>query len=778
MRRFFPRPAGRYYLRIMMIFIFLSLTITVIVSGILYSFYTRTATREISRISIEMLSKSNDYSEFIFKSAISFIMQVEYSKDTLNYLNSVTPLDEIDRYLVSDQLGRWKSAQLFLHSVYLYNGNMNEFLSVGGSVPLESQRKVEDRIRKMVQTWDFYSDRYLIIPQVLESGGNSVDINVLTVLYAESNGAGNHNAIAANIHESNFRNQVKTGYSVNGSSIFIISQDGIVLSHTHTDEFMKDCSSFDYIQEIQRAKDKRGTFSYQINGVKSLVTYVKNDVFDYTVIGVSPFEMVNTDFSKVQKQIVILCIAVLIIGILAFIGLSKYVYSPVDRLVNVFSGDHEESKRLKGMNELDFISGVYQETSQKANLLKTENQMILNQLKFEYLRNLLLDKVSGKDIQAWLEKYDISIKLTDVRVFVVKIDHYALIEQEDKAELDLKVFSSMDSYFRGAVNHIALPMWNGEYAVMINCEEQMDDAGMDELVIFLEQLQDRIKNQYNLTVSIGIGNGVKHLADAGGAYRQALELMKYKLVYGTGSILVQQMIEKNITETFVFPEETEKAVLHSIKFNRLADFEAEIEELLRLCSKWHYEHIYYVLVQVAMACIKQINVIYQDNQIKLFTDYNRVVGDFQTMESADEVRKWFMGLFAHYQEKVTEIEDIKRSKNNEMIWKTIDYIKQNYTNPDLSLELISSMVDLSPGYFSKLFKETANMNVSDFIARLRTEKAKELLSRTDLSISEVSVQSGFININYFYNFFKKNIGLTPTKYRIVSNSTSDTPKEE
>lgn len=92
----------------------------------------------------------------------------------------------------------------------------------------------------------------------------------------------------------------------------------------------------------------------------------------------------------------------------------------------------------------------------------------------------------------------------------------------------------------------------------------------------------------------------------------------------------------------------------------------------------------------------------------------------------------------------------------------IDYITKNFTQ-NISTQSVSELFDYNESYFSRRFKELTGVSSSKYIRILRLEHAKKLLSETNLPISEVAVQSGFNDINYFNRCFKEYYGTPPTK---------------
>lgn len=92
------------------------------------------------------------------------------------------------------------------------------------------------------------------------------------------------------------------------------------------------------------------------------------------------------------------------------------------------------------------------------------------------------------------------------------------------------------------------------------------------------------------------------------------------------------------------------------------------------------------------------------------------------------------------------------------------YIRLHYS-ADISLSDISSQVNLSPVYFSKLFKQETKMNFIDYLNQVRIARAKEMLVKTSEPINELAMDCGFPNPKYFSKLFKKTVGITPKDYR-------------
>lgn len=107
----------------------------------------------------------------------------------------------------------------------------------------------------------------------------------------------------------------------------------------------------------------------------------------------------------------------------------------------------------------------------------------------------------------------------------------------------------------------------------------------------------------------------------------------------------------------------------------------------------------------------------------------------------------------------------KQSHNIHLRDEILLYLNQHYMNPDISLYSIASRFDLTENYFSRFFKEQSGENFSNYLERIRMEKARELLDDCSQMISDVARRVGYYNINTFYKAFRRIYGISPRMYR-------------
>lgn len=89
----------------------------------------------------------------------------------------------------------------------------------------------------------------------------------------------------------------------------------------------------------------------------------------------------------------------------------------------------------------------------------------------------------------------------------------------------------------------------------------------------------------------------------------------------------------------------------------------------------------------------------------------------------------------------------------------------SYAQPNFSISIMADHFQVSTAYMSHLIKTHLKMNFSDYLWALRLNKAKELLTTTDMTVDEISIAVGYFNTSSFRRKFKQDTGLTPSDFR-------------
>ncbi len=133
--------------------------------------------------------------------------------------------------------------------------------------------------------------------------------------------------------------------------------------------------------------------------------------------------------------------------------------------------------------------------------------------------------------------------------------------------------------------------------------------------------------------------------------------------------------------------------------------------------------------------------------------------------------EFMLTLDEHREEFVPELNEDTHNGYEDDVYRRMmmvtDYIKNNLTADDLSQGTMAQMAGISRDYFSRIFKNVTGMNYSKWLNMIRLEKATELLTQKNMSLTEIAMLSGFQSIPSFNRVFHEEKGMAPGEYRTL-----------
>ncbi len=190
--------------------------------------------------------------------------------------------------------------------------------------------------------------------------------------------------------------------------------------------------------------------------------------------------------------------------------------------------------------------------------------------------------------------------------------------------------------------------------------------------------------------------------------------------------------------------------------------DAEIDELLhvtqggRNAAMTPLFYLYSRFFDVFLTALRRRDVP-MDRVYDIQDHYNQEAQDADTPQALTAaLRTWTAGQLR-----------LLRQQNREpgtAIELAQQYIRKNYARP-LTRTDLAALVGFNPNYFSTCFHAVTGVRFSDYLQKIRIERAKQLLTTTLLPIAEVSRQVGYPDYRHFCKLFSRQAGLPPSEYR-------------
>ena len=280
-------------------------------------------------------------------------------------------------------------------------------------------------------------------------------------------------------------------------------------------------------------------------------------------------------------------------------------------------------------------------------------------------------------------------------------------------------------------------------------------AAAKEIAILLEANMD-------ISVSCGVGRAVASLQELYQSDAEASEALGLTFYFENGSIIKFSDITAALGGLFQFSKH-EKAfeiavqhfdsagALHAVDgmFREMRETFLPAESCVKYCQR------------LAVYLIRFIGEFSQDQKVK----HIEAEWEKQNLHTAATLGQ-MQGKMKHFcAQAFTLLDVVCNDSTSGQVARAEMFIKQNYANPRLSLQVVTEHLAVSTSYFSTIFKNGTGMTFVEYLTALRMDRAKQILAYTDKRTYEVADEVGFSDPHYFSAAFKKATGVTPKEYR-------------
>jgi two-component system, response regulator YesN len=269
-----------------------------------------------------------------------------------------------------------------------------------------------------------------------------------------------------------------------------------------------------------------------------------------------------------------------------------------------------------------------------------------------------------------------------------------------------------------------------------------------DFTLLTKEITKEIKQTLNFSIILGIGS----------SFKDPLKSLKYfskvkNLLSNTKDTGRNQSSDSIGT----FPLNLEIDMEHEILNGNSEKIQSTIQQL----REWF--EISELNFEIKKKSIIELATVLRHATAYQLPDGKCLVDETDIKEAANGLHL-LSGFNIFINELLGNIASAKEFKNSPAIDSACRFIKLNYKE-DITLEETATQCRLSSFYFSKLFKKEKGITFIEYLTNYRIQKAKQLLKNTNLSIKEISGDSGYSDPNYFTKVFRKVVSISPTTYR-------------
>ena len=422
-------------------------------------------------------------------------------------------------------------------------------------------------------------------------------------------------------------------------------------------------------------------------------------------------------------------------------GVSEYVLKPIDfqEMQNLLKKIHRELEtELEQRQNQERFAEIYQKS--------------LPLLQEQFMIQLVKGSLTPEQVQRQQKNLSISFDA----------NHFCVVSMKTTAENDdyLSQFSVTESVnemleqvcpFRTFryLDKILYLLLLSVPSEMLRIQKELNEAS-------------HISKHYNqVTFSCGIGGICDKLENLPLSFSQAMEALEYSLVSAEESVTAYQDVElyENPVYLSISTEELELA----IKLEDQKKVQQEVEKLIAQLEESHYPfNAYQSAILEIIFSLSGIFRQYHMLDDTIFSDAKRMTIKVLSLETGEQLNAWLLNYCNYI---ICAIHQRKVDRNSLLAQKAMEYVQQHYDNAELSVDEVCAYLHVSTSHFSNLFRKETGMSFLAFLTKKRMDEAVRLLKTTDEKSRVIGEMVGYPEPNYFSYVFKKNLGISPAKFR-------------
>lgn len=275
-----------------------------------------------------------------------------------------------------------------------------------------------------------------------------------------------------------------------------------------------------------------------------------------------------------------------------------------------------------------------------------------------------------------------------------------------------------------------------------------------------------IKQYLDFTITVGVGNTHQGYKGIHFSYMESIVSLQNKFILGNDRVIEYAKIGQKHCNTGFYPTVINEDLLVSMRLNDWEKIRDKLHEV------FDYIHLQRLSIDYALAiCMGLISLCLAYVTESGF-DIEKIFGkgfvpfsEIKKKENMEAVQQWIVDLFWKTLKYTGNARITKARKTAEA---AKAYIDENYFNQSLSVEVVAQSVYIHSSYLRTVFKKEIGMTVSEYIAGVRMKKARELLSKGSLKLSEIAQRVGYSDASYFSKCFKKHFGISPSEYENIN----------
>ncbi|MEN1990024.1 MULTISPECIES: response regulator [Paenibacillus] len=373
-------------------------------------------------------------------------------------------------------------------------------------------------------------------------------------------------------------------------------------------------------------------------------------------------------------------------------------------------------------------------------------QRVLPHVKEQFLLEFMTNRTYGPvDLEYYQELFNLKLEDQQVRLLLFRI-----VDEHDYSHL-----FAIKNIASDLLPHAQLSTTiEGKLLLLLK-----DSEGLEALKDSIEEVRAAFKRLYKLEVTAAL-SGADRMIESRRLFREALQCLNHRFFLGEGKLITTDDLHLAGEGDGLHVEQDADRLCQLIKSGHTEEVQAEVERLFELLAGRQLE-IGVTRSYVLQLYSAMIHVCPPEEAAE-FTQRMASLPEVDTLSGlkgfvAESAARLTNGYYKNH-----------ICRQSSAVEKMMDIVDRHFGEADLSLNGVAhQMLYMNPDYLGKIFKKVTGENFSNYVNRLRIERACDHIRRGgDVKVFELAELFGFGgNSQYFSQVFKKWTGMTPTEFR-------------
>lgn len=568
---------------------------------------------------------------------------------------------------------------------------------------------------------------------------------------------------------------LKTLTPYDKGATFIMNADNELLlqsNSTQNDGFVSALK-----KEMNSNEESRNAFLFDYEGQ----TYsVSSGAFsrineEWTYVSAAPMSSITAPLLFVSRLIIVISTGALLLAWLLSWVASKQISSPVNRLIRNLLDGQDGKPGVAGNDAFSLIEQRWEALSEQSTLLQSRLAEQVEDIKMSFLLQLMQGSFyhySEHDLKKRMEGYGwnvdgksfaaIDIRLTGIH------DSAGHFSNKDESLLAFMTANIMEETADAVFDsHTVIRFSDFSAGMLIIYPAQA--AIRKDMHRFSEEVTRAVNDIMNVQVTVTLSKPVDTIKQIPQLFEETRIGSRLRNVDNRNQLIDLQLVTKEESAKDVhYPFPLEKEIIQAVRMGEMDEITPLIQRFLLELQEKSNAEIYVQQGAIQLYSSIQHEILYSGvHPHELFHGKN-MIEELSQQREVHRMADWFTTeVIASYLDKIKGRMNVEAKRMVEAVMMKID---QEYMT-DLSLESCADEVGTNPYSLSKAFKQIAGINFIDYVTSLRMEKAKELLTSTDMKINDIAERVGYRH-SYFNRIFKKQMGIPPSQFRKQRESIS------